>query len=319
MQWPLARHTGSVQGSCCKPCVIAVRVAVQDPEVERADLQSAADQPLTELAASMGLTLAQLLGHEDPPATADDAPDKQGGGSPDGVSPDPPGGSPAGGSHERPGKLTRRMAAQQQAAEAAAKKAREEEPCTPESGKSLQESGAGGAGAQGAWVGGDAAADQPATAARKTRSAKRARSSRVASQGSLSPGEGAADDAPPGAEASAKHARTGSYSGAMAPGTKEGLPEDRSMRRAVNRGSHEGGHGNDHEEGGCAVATGVSAGADGEDGGEKSLEASEKEDAEAQASEVRYSPVPRLHVGPALAPTACTDRSVVALSMAHTA
>ena len=95
---------------------------MQDPEAEKSALESAADQSLAEVAASMGLTLAQLLGHQPPPEDGDEA--AEGRPQPAAKQPSPGVDLPQASSlptTDRPGKVTRRMAAEEQAATQAAK------------------------------------------------------------------------------------------------------------------------------------------------------------------------------------------------------
>lgn len=253
--------------------------AVQDPDAEKAALENAADQTLEDLAASMGLTLAQLTGQQPPPPPTEPEPETtiehpHTGAEPsrsEGATPSPRGNLPESSSlrtGSRQGKRTRRMAAEEQAAAEAAKHSTEADPEAAGALKAEDECMDSKAAA------GEPAAESPQSPASKTRAAKRARSSSVV-RGS-----------PPllgGGDAEGYVQGQGS--------DKEKVAEGCSTRRAAKRGDQEAGlaaseklegrHGNDREgaQGGTAVPTGA----------EKSPEASEKENeqAEGKASEVR--------------------------------
>lgn len=280
---------------------------MQDPNAEKAALENAADQSLAEVAASMGLSLAELLGQQPPPAeedhedsgAAEAGPSQSQGVGTNDVGDLPE--APSLPSQERQGKRTRRMAAEEQASAEAAKKAAEGYPDGDKSATLLESSGVGGVSAPGA-----------ANAGSKTRAAKRARSVSSAGRGS-SPGARDKGDGS-GVETSRKALRSDSKGPSKVPtadsertdkrSTKERAAGGPSTRHtSLHSGEHEeqpaSKHGNDQEGGRGASAVPKGAhlshthdgdkGAEKESGGKKGWEASEaeKEGAGVKASEVR--------------------------------
>jgi hypothetical protein len=217
-------------GSCCGKRTLEAWVCLQDPEAEKAALETAADQSLAELAASMGLTLAQLLGQEPPPAESKETDKVSSAAGPSkrrGVSPQ--GGSASAG--ERQGKRTRRMVAEEQAAAEAAKKATEGG--IPDSSKAAGYSAGKGAAGY-ASVPEAGTEGEPETVACKIRAIKRARGTSI-DGGSISRRadvDGSIPELLPGASSERKVPRTEADQCI----DKEML-EGRSTRPAVKHGA----------------------------------------------------------------------------------
>lgn len=209
---------------------------MQDPEAEKSALESAADQSLAEVAASMGLTLAQLLGQQPPPEDGEEA--AVGRPQPAAKQPSPGVDLPQAGSlptTDRPGKVTRRMAAEEQAAAQAAK-----------ASEQAQNAGAAKADDSEAAVLGD-------SAGRTKRSTKRARADGVsgvgragpADNGSLEPGRKSrrsVTNKPP--SAAAANAETSSDKEGRQPDDVKHCPQGDGV--VVSK--HDA-HGNDQERG----------------------------------------------------------------------